>query len=130
MKTLTITEAKKNLGKWLNLAGKGEDVGIVNGAMIVALRPVEVRSVPPMEIREIDADYARKEYDLTPDQWAAAEKRMEARYQREKKAGTLVKIENPTLEKLEKAVADHRRAPQTARRTPKKRAGRRIVRAA
>jgi antitoxin (DNA-binding transcriptional repressor) of toxin-antitoxin stability system len=28
MKTLTITDAKKNLGRWLTAAGRGEDIGL------------------------------------------------------------------------------------------------------
>jgi antitoxin (DNA-binding transcriptional repressor) of toxin-antitoxin stability system len=31
MKTLTITDAKKNLGRWLAAAARGEDIGIVSG---------------------------------------------------------------------------------------------------
>jgi antitoxin (DNA-binding transcriptional repressor) of toxin-antitoxin stability system len=44
MKTLTITDAKKNLGRWLAAAARGEDIGIVCGSDIVALRKVEVES--------------------------------------------------------------------------------------
>src|SRR5262245_64836072 len=40
MKTLTITDAKKNLGRWLVAASRGEDVGIVCGADIIALSKV------------------------------------------------------------------------------------------
>lgn len=46
MKTLTITEAKKNLGRWLVAAASGDDVGIILGADIIALRKVEVESTP------------------------------------------------------------------------------------
>ena len=44
MKTLTITDAKKNLERWLAAAARGEDIGIVCGSNIVALRRVEVES--------------------------------------------------------------------------------------
>ena len=44
MKTLTITEAKKNLGKWLKAAVDGDDVAIINGATCVALRPVQIEA--------------------------------------------------------------------------------------
>jgi len=44
MKTLTITEAKKNLSRWLAAAAQGQDVGIVCGADIIALRKIEVES--------------------------------------------------------------------------------------
>jgi len=56
MKTLTITVAKKNLGKWLQAAASGEDIGIISGADIIALRKVRVE---PM-------DYAWREYGVTP----------------------------------------------------------------
>jgi hypothetical protein len=42
MKTFTITEAKKVLGALLKRAGAGEEIGIVCGAEIIALRKVEV----------------------------------------------------------------------------------------
>ena len=44
MKTLTITNAKKNLGRWLDAAARGQDIGIVSGADIIALCKVEVES--------------------------------------------------------------------------------------
>ena len=58
MKTLTITDAKKNLSRWLAAASRGEDVGIVCGADIIALRKVEVEST----------DYAQREYAATHEQ--------------------------------------------------------------
>jgi antitoxin (DNA-binding transcriptional repressor) of toxin-antitoxin stability system len=61
MKTLTITDAKKNLSRWLTAAAKGEDIGIVCGADIIALRKVEVEAI----------DYAQREYGATPEQVAA-----------------------------------------------------------
>ena len=60
MKTLTITDAKKNLGQWLAAAARGEDIGIICGADIVALRKVEIES----------ADYAQWEYGAMPEQVA------------------------------------------------------------
>ena len=42
MKTITITEAKRSLGQFLKRAAAGEDIGIVSGANIIALRKVEV----------------------------------------------------------------------------------------
>ena len=45
MKTLTITDAKKNLGQWLHAAVRGENIGIISGAHIIALRKVEVEPV-------------------------------------------------------------------------------------
>jgi antitoxin (DNA-binding transcriptional repressor) of toxin-antitoxin stability system len=42
MKTITITEAKRSLGRYLKRAAAGEDIGIVAGADIISLRKVEV----------------------------------------------------------------------------------------
>lgn len=55
MKTLTITDAKRNLGKWLKAAAQGEEIGIISGADVIALRKVEVEA----------SDYAWKEYGVT-----------------------------------------------------------------
>jgi antitoxin (DNA-binding transcriptional repressor) of toxin-antitoxin stability system len=42
MKTITITEAKRSLGRYLKQAAAGQDIGIVSGADIISLRKVEV----------------------------------------------------------------------------------------
>ena len=90
MKTLTITDAKKNLGRWLAAAARGEDIGIVCGADIVALRKVEVEST----------DYARREYAASADQVAALEKSTEQRYQRLKRGKKLSFMPAQELRKL------------------------------
>ena len=82
MKTLTITDAKKNLGRWLTAAARGEDIGIICGADIVALRKVNVEST----------DYAQREYSATPEQVAALEKATERRYRRMKRSKKLVLV--------------------------------------
>jgi antitoxin (DNA-binding transcriptional repressor) of toxin-antitoxin stability system len=69
MKTLTITDAKKNLGRWLTAAARGEDIGIISGADIIALRRIEVES----------SDYAEREYGATPAQVAVLEKATDSR---------------------------------------------------
>ena len=79
MKTLTITTAKKNLGQWLAAAARGEDIGIVSGADIIALRKVEVEST----------DYAQREYGLTEPELNRAAKRVDAELASEKKRGRL-----------------------------------------
>ena len=79
MTTLTVTDAKKNLGKWLKAAARGEDIGIVSGADVIALRKVEVES----------SDYAWREYGVTAQEVEAYEKRVDARYERLKQAGEL-----------------------------------------
>ncbi len=82
MKTLTITEAKKNLSQWLVAAAQGEDIGIICGADIIALRKVEVEST----------DYAQREYGVTPEQVTALEKATDKRYQQLKRSGKLVTV--------------------------------------
>lgn len=91
MKTLTITDAKKNLGRWLAAASRGEDIGIVCGADIIALRKVEVEST----------DYAQREYRATPEQVAALEQATDRRYRRLKRSGQLVTV---TAEQLRKMI--------------------------
>lgn len=90
MKTLTITEAKKNLGKWLSAASRGEDVGIIIGADIIALRKTEVEST----------DYAQRIYGVTPEQVAALEKATDRRYRRLKHSGRLVTVTAGQLRKM------------------------------
>jgi hypothetical protein len=79
MKTLTVTTARQNLGHWLKLAAKGEDVGVIVGADIIALRKVTVQA----------ADYAYEEYGLTPTQVGEAEQRIDAQIKRERRAKTI-----------------------------------------
>ena len=90
MKTLTITNAKKNLGRWLAAAARGDDIGIVCGADIIALRKVEVQS----------ADYAQREYGATPEQVAALDKATDRRYRRLKRSGKLVTVTADQLRKM------------------------------
>jgi len=52
MITISITEARKNLGGWLRAAARGADIGIICGADIVALRKVAIEST----------DYAQRTY--------------------------------------------------------------------
>ena len=66
MKTLTITSARQNLGAWLARAAKGEEIGIISGAQVIALRPVEIAA----------ADYAEQEYRLTKAELAHAAKKI------------------------------------------------------
>jgi antitoxin (DNA-binding transcriptional repressor) of toxin-antitoxin stability system len=54
MKTVTVTEAKKHLGAYLKEAIEGANVGIVCGAQIVALRPVEITSIDVEEVGDPD----------------------------------------------------------------------------
>jgi antitoxin (DNA-binding transcriptional repressor) of toxin-antitoxin stability system len=79
MTTLTITDAKKNLTRWLKAAARGEEIGIVTGADVIALRKVEVEAT----------DYAWREYGVTPAELERFDEAMAARYQRRKRAGKL-----------------------------------------
>jgi antitoxin (DNA-binding transcriptional repressor) of toxin-antitoxin stability system len=90
MKTLTITEAKKNLSRWLAAAATGEDIGIISGANIIALRKVEVEST----------DYAQREYGVTPEQVAAFDKATNRRYQQLKRSGKLITVTAEQLRKM------------------------------
>jgi len=58
MKTLTVTAARQNLGGWLKRAVAGEEIGVVLGNRVVALRPVEIMA----------ADYLETEYGLTKEE--------------------------------------------------------------
>jgi len=91
MKTLTITDAKKNLGRLLAAASRGEDIGIICGADIIALRKVEVEST----------DYAQREYGTTTDQIAALEKATDKRYRTLERSGKLITV---TAEEIRKMI--------------------------
>jgi antitoxin (DNA-binding transcriptional repressor) of toxin-antitoxin stability system len=90
MKTLTITDAKKNLSRWLDAAARGQDIGIILGAEIIALRRVEVEST----------DYAQREYAATPEQIAEFANVTEKRYRRLKRSGKLVTVRTEQLRNL------------------------------
>ncbi len=79
MKTLTITDARQNLGHWLRLAASGEDVGVIVGSDIIALRKVNVQAT----------DYAYQEYGLAPSQVQEAEERIETKIKAERRAKTV-----------------------------------------
>lgn len=100
MKTLTITEAKKNLGVWLKAAGRGEEVAILSGSDVIALRKVEVTAV--------DHSYAVAEYGVTPQELDRFERAVEQKFAANKKAGRLMTLEQ-TTKAFEKAPADRRR---------------------
>ena len=82
MKTLTITEGRGRLGYWLKKATQGEDIGFLFEGRIVALRPVEV----------VSTDYALQEYGLTPEEVAAAEKRISTKLKTARKRGELTRF--------------------------------------
>ena len=97
MKTLTITDAKKNLGQWLLAAARGEDIGIISGADVIALRKVEVEST----------DYAFREYGVTQEELGKLAVRLEKDYQAQKGTGKLRTFTDKELKKmLEKTTRD------------------------
>jgi len=79
MKTLTVTEARKNLTHWLKAAKDGQDIGIVYGADIFALRQVPVQA----------ADYAQREYGVTAEQLAEFAARTDTELDRERRGGKM-----------------------------------------
>jgi antitoxin (DNA-binding transcriptional repressor) of toxin-antitoxin stability system len=97
MKTLTITDAKRNLGQWLLAAARGEDVGIISGSDIIALRKVEVEST----------DYAYREYGATAEELDAFEKAAEKRYQKQKRSGKLITKTPQELREMIEEAARH-----------------------
>jgi antitoxin (DNA-binding transcriptional repressor) of toxin-antitoxin stability system len=92
MTTLTITKARANLSAILEKAKRGEDIGIVSGDQIVALRPVTISS----------DDYAWREYGVTPAELERFEKRMERKISADRKRGKIKRFSG----NLEKDLAD------------------------
>jgi antitoxin (DNA-binding transcriptional repressor) of toxin-antitoxin stability system len=79
MTTLSPTQARVNLTSLLKRAAKGEDIGILHGDQVIALRPVTVHS----------DDYALREYGVTEEELDRFVKRTNQRIKRERKAGTI-----------------------------------------
>jgi antitoxin (DNA-binding transcriptional repressor) of toxin-antitoxin stability system len=77
MTTLSPTKARSNLTVWLQKAAAGEDIGILFGDKVIALRPVEVEST----------DYAEKEYGVTKAELKQFAKRTDAKIKKNRKAG-------------------------------------------
>lgn len=81
MTTLSPTKARANLTHWLKRAAAGDDVGILCGDKVIALRPVQVFSA--------DSDYAKGEYGVTDSELDAFVKRADAELRRDRKAGRI-----------------------------------------
>jgi antitoxin (DNA-binding transcriptional repressor) of toxin-antitoxin stability system len=77
MTTLSPTKARSNLTAWLKKAAAGEDIGILFGDKVIALRPVEVEST----------DYAWTEYGLTKKEMDRIAKNLHAKTKKDIKAG-------------------------------------------
>jgi len=79
MKTLSPTQARSNLSSVLKRAANGEDIGILHGDKIIALRPVTVHS----------DDYAVREYGVTEKELDQFVKRTDRKIAEERKKGTI-----------------------------------------
>ena len=130
MKTLTITEAKKNLGKWLNAAGRGEEIGIIAGAKIFALKPVEVQAKSWWDEMPVDVEYLRTEYGVTPEQAEKAFARLVKRSDKEIRDGKAIPLPDNLEEALEKIAGFTPARAKAAARTARERRHRRALRAA
>ena len=76
MTRLSPTQARTNLSFLPKRAAKGEDIGILHGDQVIALRPVKIHS----------DDYALREYAMTEKELARFVKRMDRETAREYKA--------------------------------------------
>ncbi len=74
----------------LAAASRGEDIGIICGADIIALRKVTVES----------ADFAQREYGATPEQVAALDEATDRRYRKLERSRELVSVTAEELRKL------------------------------
>ena len=79
MTTLSPTQARANLSSLLKRAAKGEDIGILHGDQVIALRPMKVHS----------DDYALQEYGVAEEELDFFVKRMDRQIARERKTGTV-----------------------------------------
>jgi antitoxin (DNA-binding transcriptional repressor) of toxin-antitoxin stability system len=79
MTTLSPTQARTNLSSLLKRAAKGEDIGILHGGQVIALRPVTVHS----------DDYALREYGVTEQELDRFVKRTRQQIARDRKAGRM-----------------------------------------
>ena len=83
MQTLTVTAARAQLGHWLSRAVRGEEIGVVVGAQIVAFRPVSIQA----------ADYMETEYGLTRGEADDVAIGLKAETQQAKACGGLISLD-------------------------------------
>jgi antitoxin (DNA-binding transcriptional repressor) of toxin-antitoxin stability system len=79
MRTLSPTQARVNLTSLLKRAANGEDIGILHGDKVIALRPVTVHA----------DDYALREYGVTEKELNRFVKRTDREIARQRKRGKL-----------------------------------------
>jgi antitoxin (DNA-binding transcriptional repressor) of toxin-antitoxin stability system len=72
MTTVTLTQARAKLLALVKRARQGEDIGILSGDQIVALRVVPVVSV---DLQPLTPEYVAREYGLTPGELSGFKKR-------------------------------------------------------
>jgi antitoxin (DNA-binding transcriptional repressor) of toxin-antitoxin stability system len=75
---MTPTQARINLSSVLRRALRGDDIGIVVAGRVVALRPVEILS----------RDYAEREYGLGKARMRQIARKLHAKAQKARRAGT------------------------------------------
>ena len=79
MTTLSPTQARVNLSSLLKRAAQGEEIGILHGDKVIALRPVGIHA----------DDYAFRKYGVTPRELDRFVRRTDAQIKRERKAGKM-----------------------------------------
>jgi antitoxin (DNA-binding transcriptional repressor) of toxin-antitoxin stability system len=79
MTTLSPTQARVNLSSLLKRAAKGEDIGILHGDTVIALRPVTVHA----------DDYALRKYGVTEQELDRFVKHADRQINRERKTGKI-----------------------------------------
>ena len=89
MTTLSPTKARSNLTAWLKKAAAGEDIGILYGDQVIALRPVEVEAI----------DYAWIEYGIAKEEMKRIARNLSAKGAKNRKEGKS-KVYNGNIEAL------------------------------
>lgn len=105
MQTLTVTAARAQLGHWLARAVKGEEIGVIVGSQVVALRPVPIQA----------ADYMEQEYGLTRDEADRAAARIKAETRRAKAKGELRPLDEIAPVASDAARRRRQKLPRRAR---------------
>ena len=109
MQTLTVTKARANLGHWVRRALQGEEIGVILGARLVALRPVPIEA----------GDYMQREYGLTKEEADRASAAIACNAKQAIASGDYV-----TLEELLRQHAPASHPLKSGRKRPKRAAGR------
>ena len=100
MTTLTVTAARQKLGYWLKRAECGEEIGVLFGSSVFALRKVPIQA----------ADYMELEYGLTKEEADRAAERIRA-----ESRAAIVSGNYLTLDQLDARLAARRKARRRGR---------------